>query len=99
MIITENKTGNKFKTIGAWKQIFFTKSGSPYFMWNGHRQHLDNIPRLSYPIMYHVQHEGDIDGVIGGYITISNCYGVLVEIHETGEAVRLYEEIEREADR
>lgn len=80
--------GNKIRKIGREKKIYFSEN--PYFLWNGTRYHFDEIPRLSYPIMY--ENEAGRLADIGGYITISNCFGVLVELLE-GEAVQLWEEL------
>lgn len=86
---TYNTTdGHKIKKIGREKKIYFSEN--PYFVWNGRRQHLDEIPRLSYPILY--EDENGKTGVIGGYITICNVYGVLIELLD-GEAVQIWEEI------
>ena len=83
--------GNNIRKIGREKKIYFSEN--PYFLWNGTRYHFDEIPRLSYPIMY--EDENGKNGVIGGYIGISNLYGVLVELFDGGEAVQLWEEIDR----
>lgn len=82
--------GNSIRKIGREKKIYFSEN--PYFVWNGTRYHFDEIPRLSYPIMY--EDEAGKIGNMEGYITISNCFGVLVELLE-GEAVQLWEEINR----
>ena len=87
------KTNNNttISKIGRMKKINYTMYGAPFFIWNGRRYHFENVPRLSYPIMY-----TDDDGRlcdIGGYIGISNCFSVLVEIIDGGEAVQLWEEV------
>lgn len=84
------KDGNKIKKIGRAKKIYFTENDC-YFLWNGTRQRFSEIPKLTYPIMY--DYKDGKTGAIGGYITISNCYGVLVEILENSEQVQLWEEI------
>ena len=83
--------GNNIRKIGREKKIYFSEN--PYFIWNGTRYHFEEIPRLSYPIMYEDE-AGRLAADICGYITICNTYGVLVELLE-GEAVQLWEEIER----
>lgn len=82
--------GNKIRKIGRLKKIHF--ANRDFFVWNGRRQHLDEIPRLSYPIFY--EDDNGKTGVIGGYITLCNVYGVLVELDENAEAVQIWEEIE-----
>ena len=84
--------GNKIRKIGREKKIYFSEN--PYFIWNGTRYHFEEIPHVSYPIMYEDEN-GESGGVIGGYIGITNLYGVLVELIEGGEAVQLWEEIDR----
>lgn len=80
--------GQKIKKVGRKKKIYFTDTDT-YFMWNGRRQKLFEIPRLSYPIMYEDQ-DGKL-GSIGGYITISNCFGVYVEVSADCETIQLWE--------
>ena len=82
---------NRIRKTGREKKIFFNRNGEAYFLWNGRMEKLENIMRLSYPIMY--EDERGKLGVIGGYITISNTYGVLVELSECCETVQLWEEI------
>ena len=95
MIITENKTGVKFKSLGRHKKINFSTDGRAYFMWHNRRNYLDEIMRCTYPIMcYKGENVGDIDKIISGYIGISNCYGVLVAIEDGGEYVTLWTEID-----
>jgi len=84
--------GNRIRKVGRAKKIYFTNAGNAYFLWNGRRESFDNIPRLSYPIMY--EDEAGKIGVIGGYITLCNFGGVLIELDENGEAVQLWEEVE-----
>lgn len=79
---------NIIKKVGRAKRIYFDNAGA-YFNWNGRRERLENIPRLSYPIMY--EDEAGKLGSIGGYITICNTYGVLVELNEN-ETIQLWEE-------
>lgn len=86
--------GNKIKKVGRAKKIFFDNAGNPYFKWNGRKQNFDDIPRLHYPIMY--TDDNEKIGVIGGYITLCNVYGVLVEIDDNAEAVQLWEEMPNE---
>ena len=81
--------GNTLRKVGREKKVYFN-GFSAYFMWNGRRQKFDEIPRLSYPVMY--EDENGKIATIGGYITISNCFGVLVEITEN-ETIQLWEEI------
>ena len=85
------KDGYMIRKIGRSKKIYFNGNGEPYFLWNGNRQKFDNIPNLSYPVMY--EDENGKLGVIGGYITISNVFGVLVELDDSSESVQLWEEI------
>ena len=88
------KDGGKIRKVGRMKKIYFgiSETASPYFMWGGRRQSLDEIPALHYPVMY--EDEAGKVGAIGGYITLCNWGGVLVEIDPNGEAVQLWEEIE-----
>ena len=81
--------GNTINKIGRAKRIYFDTKGT-YFMWNGRRERLENISRLTYPIMY--EDENGKIGVIGGYITICNVYGVLVELDTDREVIQLWEE-------
>lgn len=85
------KTGETLAKVGRFKKIYFS-ANSCFFNWHGIRYHLDEIPSLSYPVFY-VDNEGKL-GVISGYITISNCFGVYVEIDPNGEAAQLWEVIE-----
>lgn len=85
------KDGYMIRKIGRSKKIYFNGSGEPYFLWNRCRQKFDDIPRLSYPVMY--EDERGKLGAIGAYITISNVFGVLVELDDSGEAVQMWEEI------
>ena len=90
---TYNTTdGNKIRKLGRAKKIYFNNAGNPYFLWNGRRESFDNIPRLTYPVMY--EDEAGKVGAIGGYICISNFGGVLVEVDEYCESVQLWEEVE-----
>lgn len=76
---------------GRKKKVYFNAE-RPYFVLNGHRQHLDEIALLSYPIMY--EDENGKISPIGGYIALSNVFGLLVEVHANCESVQLWEEIE-----
>ena len=73
---------------GRAKKIYLDAKGA-FFVWNGRRKRMENVPRLSYPIMY--EDERGKLGVIGGYITLCNMGGVFVEIDPNGEAVQLWE--------
>lgn len=67
-----------------------TKSPYLYFMWGRRKIALGEIERLTYPTFVE-----DEDGrliVIGGCYTISNALGVLVEVDDSCECVRLWEE-------
>lgn len=86
--------GQRIRSIGREKRIMWTASGEPYFMWSGRREYMSDVMRLTYPIMYETDRGTLYD--IGGYIGISNVYGVLVEILDGGEAVQLWEEIEND---
>lgn len=89
----EYKTNDGYiiRAIGRNKKIDFNFSGDPFFRWNGRRVKLDEVMRLSYPVFY--EDENGKTGAIGGYIGISNCYGVLVEITNDGEKVQLWDEL------
>ena len=88
----KNNTRTGYRPIGRYKKVYFNNSfGAPYFKWNGRRKYFDDIPRLTCPIMLEDNDEKTI--VLGGYITLSNVCGVLVEIHPDGEMVRLWEEV------
>lgn len=76
--------------VGREKRINYTRGGDPYFNWRGRRVRFDTVLRSSYPTTY-TDDDGRL-GDIGGYITISNCCGVLVEIID-GDAVQLWEEV------
>lgn len=78
--------------VGRTKSIKYNQQGNPFFMWGGRRQHLDEVQRLSYPMMY--EDEDGRLGVIGGVIGISNTMSVLVEVDEFGESVQLWEEVD-----
>lgn len=84
--------GGIITKIGRLKKIFFNNQGSPYFMWNNRKQFFDEIPALTYPVMYEDKN-GKI-GNIGGYIPLCNWGGVLVEIVNDGEAVQLWNDIQ-----
>lgn len=87
------KDGYKIKSIGRDKQIYFNNDGSCFFVWNGRRYRLDEVMRLTYPVFYE-----DNDGKLGfcsGYITISNCIGVLVELTCDDQCIQLWQEVER----
>lgn len=88
----KTKDGYTIRRIGREKKLYFGPNNI-YFLWNGRRYNLDDIPRLSYPIFY--DDENGKTGTIGGYITISNVYGVLVEVTEN-ETIILYQELEKE---
>lgn len=88
----KTKEGYSIRTIGREKKVYFTSNGGAYFLWNGRRQSLEEIERLSYPVFY--EDENGKTGFCSGCITISNCYGVLVELSECCEAVTLYETVE-----
>lgn len=87
------KTNNHtmIKRCGREKRINYTRGGDPYFNWRGRRVRFDTVLRSSYPTTY-TDDDGKL-GVIEGYLGISNCYGVLVEIIDGGEAVQLWEEV------
>lgn len=82
--------GNKIRKTGREKKVYYNGNGEPYFLWKGRREKFEEIPRLNYPVMY--EDERGKLGVIGGYITLCNWGGVLVEILD-GEAVQLWEEL------
>ena len=84
------KDGYKITKLGRIKKISFNNNGDPYFLWNGRKELFDNIMRLTYPVMW-----DDEDGKLhfaSGYITISNCFGVLVELINGDEAIQLWTE-------
>ena len=82
--------GVVIRKIGRAKKVYF-ESNYCYFVWGGKRVRLDDVVSLSYPVMY--EDENGKLGDIGGFIGVSNCYGVLVEVLD-GEAVQLWEEVE-----
>lgn len=88
----KNNSRTAFKPVGRYKKIYYNGRGEPYFMRGNCREKFDDIPRLSYPVM--VDDEQGKTIVIGGYIPISNCLALLVELHPDGEMVRLWKEIE-----
>ena len=83
--------GHRIRKNGRTKRIYFTNSGSPYFVWNGRRQKLEEIPRLTYPVFFENE-EGKTD-YCTGYICLCNWGGVLVSIDESGESIQLYDEL------
>lgn len=85
------KDGNRIRKNGREKRVYFNSNGDPYFVWGGRRQYFDDIPRLTYPVMY--EDENGKLGAIGGYICLCNFGGVLVELLD-GEAVQLWDEIQ-----
>ena len=80
---------NHIRKLGREKKLYCSSKGF-YFMWNGRRHYTDNILRLYDPMTY-TDDNGKL-GVIGGYITISNNYGVVVELTEW-ETIQLWEEV------
>lgn len=85
------QNGGKIRKIGRAKKIYFTNNGA-YFVWNGRRQSLEDIPRLTYPVFF--ENEDGKTDFCGGYITICNTYGVLVQLDEYCETAQLFEEVE-----
>ena len=75
---------------GRGKLIYFNNNGELYFVWNGKRIYLDHVMRLTYPVMYN--DDNGKTGVISGYLTLTNWYGVLVEINDSGDTVQLWNE-------
>lgn len=84
--------GKRIKKNGRVKGVKWTTAGEPYFVWGSRRYKLGEVLRLSYPILYHDENDKLCD--IGGYIGITNCFGVLVEIIADGEAVQLWNELD-----
>ena len=84
--------GGRIRKNGRAKKIYFNNSGTPYFMWNGRRQNLDDVGRLTYPVFY--ENEDGKTDYIGGYICLCNFGGVLVQVDDNGEAVQLFDEIQ-----
>ena len=84
--------GNRIRKNGRAKKIYFNIDGSSYFLWNGRRQRLDDIPRLTYPVFF--ENEDGKTDFCSGYICLCNWGGVLVQIDDSGEAVQLYDEIQ-----
>lgn len=82
--------GIKLKRIGRKKKLYI--NNRVYFKWNGRRYHLNNIMRMEYPIMFY-RDDHTLD-YCSGYMTISNTYGILVCIAESGEYVEIFEERE-----
>ena len=88
--IFTTRDGYKIEKVGRIKKLYFVEKGI-YFMWGGRRVYLDEVPRVSFPIMFD-DAEGKLN-VIGGYIPFSNTMAVLVQIDEiSGEAVQLWRE-------
>ena len=89
----QNNKTRGYSPVGRYKKVYYNGAcGAPYFRWNGRRTYFDDIPRLAYPIM--LENEDGKMIVLGGYITLTNTCGVLVEIHPDGEYMRLWQEIE-----
>ena len=87
----KNNTTTGYKPVGSYKKIYYTNNGNPYFMRGGRREKLENIPRLSYPIMPEDENGRLI--VIGGYMPLG-YNALLVELHPDGEYIRLWEEVD-----
>ena len=92
MYFEKNNTRTGYSPIGRYKQVYFNADTTAYFKWNGRRVKLDDIPALTYPVMLDDEYGKII--VLGGYITLSNTCGLLVEIDTDYQAVRLWQEIE-----
>ena len=93
MKLYKTKDNTTIKRIGRDKQIYFTLSGKAYFIWNNRRIKLDEVMRLSYPVFF--EDEKGYLRFCSGYIGISNCFGVLVELTNDDQSIQLYEEVER----
>lgn len=87
---TENKT--IIEKLGREKSIFFNATGTAYFVWNGRRVRLDDVMRLSYPLFF--EDEDGYKRFCCGYIGVTNCYGVLVELVNDDTSIQLYTEKE-----
>ena len=83
--------GYKVRKLGREKRIYYTAAGEPFFVWNGRREHFENVLRIDPPVMY--EDENGKKGAIGGGICVCNFGGPLVELCEGCEAVQLWEEI------
>ena len=90
MRIYSEKNGSKYSPVGGYKRLYSTDRGF-YFLFRGRRVYMDDVPSLTYPVMVE-----DADGkllVIGGYMTMCNTFGLLVELHPDCESVRLWTEL------
>ena len=89
---TNNKKPNyKYYPLSRYIKIRFNASGNAYIIYNGKRIYLDNIMRLSYPIMLE-----DTDGkiiVLSGYDNPGFC-SRLFELDPNSEYMRIWSEKE-----
>lgn len=91
MKVYTEKNGNKYSPVGGYKKLYWTDKGC-YFLFRGRRVYMEDIPSLSYPVMVEDE-EGKLI-VIGGYMSICNTFGLLVEVDAvSSEAVRLWTEV------
>lgn len=90
MKIYTEKNGSKYSPVGGYKKLYWTNKGW-YFLFRGRRVYGSDVPSLSYPVM--VEDEAGKLIVIGGYMELSNCFGLLVEIDPDCESARLWSEV------
>lgn len=92
MIYKCKDNNNMVRRIGRKKKLNCSYTGRFYFVWRDVRYYLDDIMKLDYPVFFY--RDDHILDFCGGYICLSNCYGVLVSVDDCGEYVELFEEIE-----
>lgn len=96
-MIFETQEGYKIKRIGRCKKLYWSLNGRCFFRWNNRRYYLDEIMRLSYPLFFYRNDRTFLD-YCGGYITLSNCYGVLICLNDSCETIEIFEEMESECE-
>lgn len=79
--------------VSRWKKIYFNPARNPYFMQDGKRHFIDDYIRTNYPA-------GDYTEIIAkdGETATLHAYQAetyykpyFIELHESGEAVRVYQ--------
>lgn len=83
----------EYRTISRWIKVRYTATspGHAYFIFMGRRRRIDDFLRLDYPIMWE-----DKDGKlqhISAYDGTAWWNPELIEIDDSGEYVRVWEEV------
>ena len=90
----KNDSARAYRPIGRYKKIYFTTTGE-YFRLGNRRIKFDDIPQLSYPVF--LEDEDGKNIILGGYYPVCNSRALLIEVHPDREAVRVWEEVNKEA--